>query len=449
MSSTWNYGPVEQACEFYEYIDFDIEEIVESAAVPSGGLKILRPISILADLFTKRRTSFKSKTKSPAKRKFLSFDHKKQSFVTKLLKKKRTAISNMFGRKNQNESPINLFVENSSVFSSIDPQTYSQPHVLDAIEEENNLSVSSTNENNNSIGANSSSMDSFHSCISSHNDDSVFWSETSYMNSPDVNFNGNNIVNDNQTDFHLSSFKASIRTKTADENLESGIRSLFSFNENENNRSQNESSLGSFVTAADYDDENNNFASDLDRTPLRRKLLYDDVSDSGLNDESYCEQQPNYSQCSETDFLSECISTKIDSEPSLSTQMPYSNSVSLLSVAAACVRKRICTPYRLKNNVANQLKLLATSVSLDCLLLPGKLASPTTKKTQAKKKIQTSTVNIDDGPTSNTVKAASTKQMREPKSPSIPKSVLHRISRIRTMTMSFASASSRAISIFV
>lgn len=414
-----------------------MEKMVKGATVPSAGIKVLRPISLLADLFkAKRKTSFNSKTKSPAKRAFISCDHKKKSFVTKLLKKKKKALSKIFSRKDSSEPPTNKLIESSTQAPSIDERTYSEPHVFVAIEEENNLSIISTNENNYSIGANSSSMNSFYSCISSHNDSYLLWSQTSQINLRNPAMNENNIGNNT--------------------NIESDTRPPFNFDENENNRMQNETSLASFVTATDFNDENNNSASNLARTSLRHKLLYDDQSDSRLNDYSFCEQQP---QCTEASFSNEDISTKIGSAPLISAQKTYSqsnnhlDSVSLLSVPVACVKKRICTPYRLKNIVTDQLKLLATSASLDCLLLPNKIDSPTTKKTQAKMKTQTPTASIDDGLPSNISKAASAGKLhvknKEAKSPSVPKSVLRQISRIRNMAMSFASASSRAISILV
>lgn len=460
LSSTWNYGPVEHAYEIYESMNLYMEKMVNGTAVPSAGIKVLRPISILADLFkAKRRMLFNPKTKSPAKRAFISCEHKKKSFVTKLLKKKKKAISNIFSRKDSSKPPINNLIESSLQAPSIEQQTYCEPHVLDAIEEEKNLSNISTNENSDSIGANSSSMDSFYSCISSHNDSYRLWSQsqTSHVNLRDAALNENSIGSDThiETD-SLATFGVSNRTEKIDGDFEFDTRPPFNFDENENNRMQNETSLASFVTAADFNDENNNSASNLARTSLRRKLLYDDRSGSGLNDYSFCEQQ---SQCSDASFSNGNISTTIGSAPLISAQITYSqsnnrlDSVSLLSVAVACVKKRICTPYRLKNNVTDQLKLLATSASLDCLLLPNKIDSPTKKKIQAKMKAQTSTASNDDCPPSNISKAASAEQLhvknKEAKSPSVPKSVLRRISNIRNMTMSLASASSRAISIFV
>lgn len=432
LNPTWNYGTVEEEVEMYEAINLYMKEFEESddAVVPNTGIKLLRPISILSELFTAKRT----KTVEPKKK---STSNKKKSFVPKLLEKKKKFICNIFSRKGSSQP------EESKLFANPSRQLGSITDRYIAIDEESDLSVISTIKNN-SFDANDLSMASLDSSSSSLGDNYLLCSQTSVTNLLDANINEDDIDGDAsiEADSHLMSFGKLKRKISFDDSFDVKNRPIFIFKEHEENRRLNDTSLTSFFTAADGHDENNSFGS-----ISRRKLSFDVQSSSGISShgDSQCSRASLYDSMS-SDSASR-KSTKSINILAKTSDADVSNNIaaSLLSIAAACVKKRICTPYRMKNNDTNQLKPFASNVSLERPLTAEDLCTPNTKYPHMKTKSDVSTAQNSDDSRANNLKET----FSEAKSPSISKGVLQQISRIRKMTMSFVAASPRAMSLFV
>lgn len=419
LSSTCNYGEN----EFYESMNFHMEEMDDDAVVPNAGMKILRPISILTNFFTaKRKKSLNEKTKP-------TNDHKEKSFVTKLFKKKKNLMRNLFSRNSSSQSKE----DNLERFSDL--------QIFDAIVEETKLI---SDFENNLFEANSlSTSASFHSIVSSHDNCCQLRSENSHINRFDADINENHIY-DIEADFRMMSIDKSKLSKVIVENVDAKNQPIFIFDKHEDTQLLSDSSLTSFVTAIDDTDENNNFRFNLIRTSLRRKLSFDDRSSSVSSSECDDKELSKYLLCNDTSYFDEFVTISSESFDSIGLTDSYgkeidkislsktdnnNSNISLLSIATACVKKRICTPYRFKNKWTNRLKLFECNTSSDCLNMPDKLSD--------------STANYFQRETKHDMLTAETK------SPSIPKRAFHQISRIKTMATSLASSSPRAMSIFV
>lgn len=441
LNPTWNYGSVEEEMEMYEAINLFMKELEEDddAVVPNAGIKSLRPISIISELFTAKRTPESKKKKKSTK-------NKKKSFVPKLLKKQKDFICNIFGRNGSSQSRENKLFANPPQH----PESITDRYI--SIDEKNDLSVISTIKNN-SFDANDLSMASLDSSSSSLCDTYLLCSQSSVTNLLDANINEEKIDSDTsiEADSHLTSFGKLKQKISFDDSFDVKNRPKFIFEEHEEDRRLNDSSLTSFFTAVDDHEENTSSGS-----ISRRKLSFDDQSSSAIS--SHGE-----SRCSRDSLLDSMSSDSVSSKSTESLNIHRTESVdlllaktsdtdvsnniatSLLSIAAACVKKRICTPYRIKNNNTIQLKPFASNTSLDRPLIAESLRTPNMKYPYLKIKTDVATARNSGDSRPNNLK----EKFAEAKSPSISKGVLQQISRIRKMTMSFVAASPRAMSLFV
>lgn len=407
----------------YPYAE-EIEAIF--AAAPNTDPKIPRPISILSDLFkVKRAKSYNAKSKSAA-----VHARKQKSVVTKFLKKKKKALRNIFNRKEPRQVQGHDLFEKPSPPSPINDEHLSEPHIYVVADVENYLDATPITEHD-SIGADSLSTSSIHSS----DDNYPLYPQTSGNNLLDAKIIEGRTRDGTWIKTDLTSFGTFKCAKSInDNNRFDENRSITISDENEGT----DLSLTSFVTV---DENMNEISNSRSNASLRRKLLFD-RSSSGFSSDSNDERPTKYSLSSEASFSDEAISTSFDSaEKSILSEssgiVELDNTISLLSAAVACVKKRICTPYRIKKGGKNQMIPITTNTQLDRLtLLSAIRCTPTTKNYQASLDVVASTRSLHGKST-------------DTKSPSISKKVLQQISRIRKTAMSFVTASPRSMSIFV
>lgn len=200
----------------------------------------------------------------------------------------------------------------------------------------------------------------------------------------------------------------------------------------ESRKEYSDLSLASFVTATESTLETGKSCSNS--TPATFRL-----DDKEHGDETYSippDSTMSHSQINLSVIAEECIKP----------------AASLISIAAACVKKRICTPYRIRNIGQGHLVAIAWNESFECSPLREERIQPAIRHFQTRINAAEPSTDIKghsrSGGSNIETAEQSSEQFAPTKSRSIPRKFVQRISRFRKLAVGLMPASPLSMPFF-